>query len=919
LNSLENQKGDTGRRERRLWRFAGNTFDEGQWALHVSGAPVALESKPLEILLELLRHAGEAVTKDELLEAVWPGVTVVDGSLATAVSKLRKALGDEAQSLIVTIPRIGYRLDAGVSVIGTDASRPRPLGLSVGDSVPRRDQWQLIRRLGTGQMSDVWLAVHRETGERRVFKFAEDAAGLGRLKREVTLSRLLQQNLGTRPDLARVLEWNFESSPFYLESEYGGPDLESWAEEQGGLGTVPLAVRVALTAQMAHAVAAAHAVGVLHKDLKPANVLVAGKDGDWQIRIADFGSGWVLDSTRLEALRITSLASTQETGLPSESRTGTPLYLAPEILGGHLPTVAADIYALGIILYQMIAGDLRKPLTAGWESEIADPLLRKDIALAAAGDPGRRLDSAAELAARLDSLEVRRIARLKAQSAEVRAHEIERAVERTRARRPWVIAVAVALVLGIGASLTLYFEAARERDVALRQTEIAQSVNQFLSFDFLTRTNPYRSGKSDETLLDAVKLAAPDISRRFSHEPQIAARLHQALARALDKRSDWPDARRQYDRAAALYARAEGANSPDTIILWLQRAMMEARCFEGGSLARAKRIVAEQETHIAKMRKPDGKVAIWLASAKGMVALIGNNLDAATGHFRTAIEAAKSVPTFDTAARLDLTQRLAFTLFRAGKSKEAETLFRALIPGYADAEGPDSAAVLQTRLNLTQTLMQQGKHVQVIMEANALYPRLVATLGPDHEMTMQLLATRAQSESSIEHFGDAIKDDLMLYNLALGKQGPASFFAIASLSDAATAQCRSGHIADGLRNVQRAYTVSQKAFGDNAALTQGTAFTWADCLIHAARYDEAEKHLAGIDPHKVARLAADAYWGANLNLARAQIAYTQRDYVQMRKELAQAAPAFARPAAENYQKRVYARLVAEAGTMSAAR
>jgi eukaryotic-like serine/threonine-protein kinase len=76
-------------------RFANFQFDELGRELRVKGRPVELESKPLDILLQLLLHAGEVVTKEELLESVWPDVTVVDGSLATAVSKLRKAMGDE--------------------------------------------------------------------------------------------------------------------------------------------------------------------------------------------------------------------------------------------------------------------------------------------------------------------------------------------------------------------------------------------------------------------------------------------------------------------------------------------------------------------------------------------------------------------------------------------------------------------------------------------------------------------------------------------------------------------------------------------------------------------------------------------------------------------------------------------------------
>ncbi len=102
-------------RERPTW-----TLTQAQAALACGGsghsAAVEIEGKPLDILLELLRHAGEVVTKGELIEAVWPGVTVAEGSLTTAMSKLRRAIGDVADSVIVTVPRIGYRLTGPVAV-----------------------------------------------------------------------------------------------------------------------------------------------------------------------------------------------------------------------------------------------------------------------------------------------------------------------------------------------------------------------------------------------------------------------------------------------------------------------------------------------------------------------------------------------------------------------------------------------------------------------------------------------------------------------------------------------------------------------------------------------------------------------------------------------------------------------------------
>ncbi len=107
------------RRQGRLWRFATAEFDERTWTLTVDGRVASIEGKPLELLHELLLRAGEVVTKDELLDAVWPDVEVVEASLPTAVLKLRRALkddGEDGPQIIETAQRLGYRLAAPVAM-----------------------------------------------------------------------------------------------------------------------------------------------------------------------------------------------------------------------------------------------------------------------------------------------------------------------------------------------------------------------------------------------------------------------------------------------------------------------------------------------------------------------------------------------------------------------------------------------------------------------------------------------------------------------------------------------------------------------------------------------------------------------------------------------------------------------------------
>lgn len=436
-----------------VWQFGEAEFHELRRELRVGGVVVDIESKPIDVLHQLLRHPGEVLTKDELLEAVWPGVAVVDGSLATAVSKLRKALGDEG--IIITVPRVGYRLGVPVRVSAAAPPASTALHLMAGQGVPGRPRWRLTRRLDSSPSSEVWLAEHEKTREPRVFKFAPDAISLRGLEREVTVARLLWESLGHRREFVRVLEWNFESAPYFLESEYAGPNLAEWSQATGALARMSLDARVGLLVRIAEAVHAAHELGILHKDLKPGNILITTQDdGLPQVRIADFGSASLLAPARLGTFGITNLGFT-DTAAVGSALTGTAMYVAPEVLGGQSPTAASDVYALGVLLYQLAAGDFRRPLAPGWESEIGDALIQEDIAAAACGDAARRLSSAGELAARLLDLPRRRARREAERIAGQHASLTERRRAIRHARRPWLILAAASFVAAVVA-LALY-------------------------------------------------------------------------------------------------------------------------------------------------------------------------------------------------------------------------------------------------------------------------------------------------------------------------------------------------------------------------------------------------------------------------------------------------------------------------------
>lgn len=432
------------------YRFGRTEFDESRFELRVDGRIVEVQRKPLEILALLLSRPGEVITKQELLDVVWEGRPTVENVVANALSKLRSALGEADAARIVTLPRIGYRFDGSLERVATGWSLPSVLGLNAGETVPCRPNFQLEERIGQSASNEVWLARHAKTRERRVFKFCTDGGRLSLLKRELTLSRLLQENLGERASaFARVLDWNLETPPFFLECEYGGLDLLRWARTDGQLANMPLEDRLDLFLQVADAVAAAHTIGVLHKDLKPANILVSRETSGWRVRLTDFGSSHLLDPQRLAELGITRLGFTMTGTLLGEPTLGTPMYLAPEVIAGQPPTAAGDVYALGVILYQMVVGDLNRPLVPGWERGVPDALLGEDIARATDGDPAQRFASVDELTTSIRLLAARRVARQ--DRAAVVQQPAQGSERKFRGMRLWLTAAALAAVVLPGA------------------------------------------------------------------------------------------------------------------------------------------------------------------------------------------------------------------------------------------------------------------------------------------------------------------------------------------------------------------------------------------------------------------------------------------------------------------------------------
>jgi serine/threonine protein kinase, bacterial len=286
-----------------------------------------------------------------------------------------------------------------VSIVSAGAHRECGPATSRGERVvvgqPIGSRYELESQLGRGAFGSVWRGTVRDTGEAVAIKvlleeLATDADVVTRFLRERTaMVNLRHRSLVSIRDL--VVEGDVLALVLQLVE---GPDLRAYLRGRGRLEPVESAL---LVADVAEALAVAHAAQIIHRDVKPANVLLQPESGGFRPLLTDFGIARLADA-------------------PSVTRTsqvvGTPYYLAPEVISGKQPTSAVDVYASGIMLLELMLGHppfRGKDAMAVFEAHQSaapqrpagvDDRLWAVISKALAKDPAAR-PSAAELASYL--------------------------------------------------------------------------------------------------------------------------------------------------------------------------------------------------------------------------------------------------------------------------------------------------------------------------------------------------------------------------------------------------------------------------------------------------------------------------------------------------------------------------------------
>jgi serine/threonine-protein kinase len=737
-----------------------------------------------------------------------------------------------------------------------DADRDHEVaGLAIG-------RWRVLRELGRGGMGVVYLA-ERADGQfeqRAALKLIRTDGDSAGLRRRFLRERQILADL-EHPSIARVLDGGIaEDGRPYFAMEYvdGEPLLQYVSERNCDART-----RLRLFLEICEAVQFAHRRLVVHRDIKPSNVLVTAEG---TVKLLDFGVATLLNP---------ALSDDTQTRLHAF----TPAYAAPEQLRGGLVTTAADIYALGVLLYELLSGErpYRLDETATpveWARLIDGPLCSApSVAVAAVHDPTRRTRvpplPARMLHGDLDLIVLtalrrepeRRYASVEALAADVQNYLVDRPITARADSARYVIgkfigrhrigtaAAVVAALLVFAALGAALLQAHRAREQALRartaaalaqqQTHRAEAVRQFLVAVFEQAEPDANQGKP-LTAHELLERGEQQIGRG-PHDAALDADASALLADLYEQIGDFDRAQQLLKHALAA---SEGAALPDDI---------RARVLIG--VAGVEDDNDDYDTAIAHARQGMQLLQETMPASAELTAKAHNIIAhclIGKGDGRAAEAFLREALAHDVAVLGDRNESVAeewvelgTVLGNAGRYGESETAFQRGIESWRALFGENSFHVAHALNELSNMLSDKGDLAGAERALRQSLAIRMETVGPRHRDTLivehNLLVT-LELEGRI---AESLPERLALIDRANGstQMHPPD---LGSYYTAAGKDFRDlGRFAEADAMLGRSIAVYEKAYGKASTQSANPLRARGTTRMLEGRYAEAQDDLAG--------------------------------------------------------------------------